>query len=182
MQLVAPTVAAAASAPTVLASQTINVTAKVVPGTGQTTMWSTERQFRLAGAREGIDTYASVYDAVNAAAQLSAGEMPGLAVVRFRGGFRLHDVHTSSRTYFSTSPDGPFPPVTRLTKQSSVPFAAGNVRPSTAPGSQHSPAVVRDSSLVALVDGERSFVPSTDATWAGRPRLVERPTFDASAS
>lgn len=179
MQLVSPTVAAAGT-PTVLASQTINVSAQSNPA-GHTTMWSTEREFRLAGARDGLDTYASVYDAINAASTLSAGEMPGLAIVRFRGGFRVHDVHTASRTYWSNSPHGPMPPITKLTSKSSVPFAAGNVRPSDAPGNRHSPAVVRTDALVALIDGERAFVPSADASWAGRPRLVERSIDDYQA-
>lgn len=177
MQLVSPSVAAART--TVLASQTIDSVAHPVPG-GATTMWSTERQFQLAGARDGLDTYASLYDAVSAARTLSAGEMPGLAVVHFRGGFRVHDVHTTSRTYWSSSPHGPLPPITRLTKSSSVPFAAGNVRSETA-DHRHTPAVVRDSSLVALIDGERAFVPSADASWAGKQCLVERAVDDFQA-
>ena len=175
MQLASPTVAAAGT--TVLASQTINVSAQSNPA-GHTTMWATEREFRLAGARDGLDTYASVYDAINAASTLSAGEMPGLAVVHFRGGYRVHDVHTASRTYWSNSPHGPMPPITKLTSRSSVPFAAGNVRPSDAPGNRNSPAVVRDAALVAIIDGARAFVPSKDASWAGRPRLVERSVDD----
>ncbi len=178
MQLASPSVATAGA--TVLASQTINVSATSNPA-GHTTMWSTEREFRLAGAHDGLDTYASVYDAVRAASALSAGEMPGLAVVHFRGGYRVHDVHTASRTYWSNSPHGPMPPITKLTSKSSVPFAAGNVRPSDAPGNRHSPAVVRDSSLVALIDGDRAFVPSKDLTWAGRPRLVEHSVDDYEA-
>ncbi|MCW2921614.1 MAG: hypothetical protein JWL76_1488 [Thermoleophilia bacterium] len=172
MQLASPSVAAAGT-PTVLASQTIDASVTSNPA-GHTTMWSTDREFRLAGAHDGLDTYTSVYDAIRAASALSAGEMPGLAVVHFRGGFRVHDVHTASRTYWSNSPHGPMAPITKLTSKSSVPFAAGNVRPSDAPGNRHSPAVVRDDSLVALIDGDRAFVPSTDASWAGRPRLVER--------
>jgi hypothetical protein len=167
---------AAAPAAQVLASQSIDMVAHQIPS-GGTTMWMTEREFRLAGATTGLDTFGDLYDAVSAARSLSAGEMPGLAVVRFRGGFRIHDVHSTSRTYWSSSPHGPLPPLTRETKRSSVPFAAGNVRVADAAG-RHNPAVVRSDALVALVDGDRAFVPSTDAKWAGRPRLVERPTFD----
>ena len=172
MQLVATPARSAVATPTVLASQSIDNIAHAQLG-GGAAMWSTERQFRLAGAREGLDTYASAYDAVAAARILSEGEMPGLAVVRFRGGFRVHDVHTSSRTYWSSSTHGPMPPLTRLTRSSSVPFAAGNVRTDMA-NHRNSPAVVRAEQLVALVDGERAFVPSTDASWAGKQRLVER--------
>ncbi|MBC7461517.1 MAG: hypothetical protein H7287_09160, partial [Thermoleophilia bacterium] len=94
--------------------------------------------------------------------------------VAWRTGFRLFDVHTSSRTYFSVSPAaGPAPaPLTRETRHSSVPFAAGNVRAADA-GHHNSPAVVRSSDLVALVDGSRTFRPDARSTWAGQPRLVE---------
>jgi hypothetical protein len=156
----------------VLASQTIDITARPFPG-GGATMWSTEREYRLAGARDGIDTFSSVYDAVRAARTLSRGEMPGLAVVAWRGGFRIHDVHAASRTYFSSSTHAPVPPITRVTRRSSVPFAAGNLRMGNGAGGRYNPAVVRNDALVALVDGERLFVPSTDANWAGRPRLAE---------
>lgn len=157
---------------TVLASQTIDMSVTSQP-TGGVTMVSTDREFRLAGARDGIDTFTSVADAISAASQLSVGDMPGLAVVSWRGGFRVHDVHTVSRTYWSTSPHGDLPPQTRETSRSSVPFAAGNIRPGD-PGSTSSPAVTRSDLLVALVDGSRVFVP-TSGTWAGRPRLGELP-------
>lgn len=170
MQLAAPTTTApAASAPgAVLASQTIDVRATTTPP-GGTTMWSTERFYRLAGARDGIDAFANASDAIRAASQLSAGSMPGLAVVAWRGGYRVHDVHASSRTYWSNSPHGSLPPITRETSRSSVPFAAGNLRTS---GTRHDPAVARSEALVALVDGARVFAPSTDR-WAGRAKLVE---------
>lgn len=161
---------AAATASPLIASQTIDMTATTRPG-GATSMWLTEREYRLAGARNGIDTFSSVYDALAAARTLSTGAMPGLAIVEWRGGYRIHDVHAASRTYWSSSPHGNLPPITRETKRSSVPFAAGNLRMGEA-GGRFSPAVVRDDSLVALVDSDRIFVPSSDA-WAGRPRLVE---------
>ncbi|MCW2927828.1 MAG: hypothetical protein JWM86_1796 [Thermoleophilia bacterium] len=159
-----------AAAPQVLASQSIDTVVRSYPH-GGVTQWSTERQYRLAGAATGLDTFSSLYDAVTAARTLSAGEMPGLAVVKFRGGYRVHDVHTSSRTYVSTSTHGPFQPSTRLTKSSSVPFAAGNLR-LDAQGGRNNPAVVRADELVALIDGERVFVPGT-VKWAGKPQLVE---------
>lgn len=155
----------------VLASQTIDIRSVSNPP-GGVTMWSTEREFRLAGAREGIDTYTSLQDAISAARQLSAGDMPGLAVVQFRGGFRVHDVHATSRTYLATSTHGAIPPSTRLTGRSSVPFAAGNIRAGEQAATS-TPAVVRSDRLAALVDGERVFLPFADRTWAGRPRLVE---------
>jgi hypothetical protein len=172
MQLHTLVAAAPARTGTVLASQTIDILHRPFPG-GGASLWSTEREYRLAGERAGIDTFASVYDAVRAARTLSTGDMPGLAVVSWRGGFRLHDVHASSRTYFSSSSHAPVPPITRETKRSSVPFAAGNLRMGDGQGGRYNPAVVRDDSLVALVDGERLFVPSSDASWAGKPRLVE---------
>lgn len=157
----------------VLASQTIDIATSALPP-GGTAIRMTEREFRLAGARDGIDTFSSVYDAITAARTLSAGEMPGLAVVTWRGGYRLHDVHASSRSYFSTSPHGQYAPITRETARSSVPFAAGNLRIGS--DGRHNPAVVRSDALVALVDGERAFVPGSES-WAGRPRLVEVPAF-----
>ncbi len=156
---------------TVLASQTIDVKTSPNPP-GGVVVWSTEREYRLAGATNGIDVFTSVDDAIDAARQLSAGDMPGLAVLTWRGGYRLHDVHTSSRTYVSTSPHGTLPPATRQTKRSSVPFAAGNLRES-GPGTSATPAVVRADALVALVDGDRVFRPMPGNTWAGRPRLGE---------
>jgi hypothetical protein len=170
MQLTASTAAATGLGP-VLASQTIDIRTTSLPP-GGVSMWSTEREYRLAGAKDGIDTFASVSDALRAASQLSAGSMPGLAVVTWRGGYRLHDVHAASRTYFHNSPHGPLPPITRETARSSVPFAAGNLRASGVGGSS-SPAVVRSKDLVALVDGPRVFMPNASNTWAGRPRLVE---------
>ena len=164
---------AALPAGSLLASQLIDVRTHSKPS-GATTMWATERTFQLAGARDGIDTFTGLNDAIEAAGKLSAGSMPGLAVVAWRGGFRLHDVHTTSRTYWSTSPHGMQPPVTRETKRSSVPFAAGNVRPAGNLGG-NSPAVVRSSAFLALVDGNRVFVADTGKTWAGNPRLVEQP-------
>ena len=161
-----------AARPVVIASQTIDITARREP-TGSVTSWSTERVFRLAGERSGIDTFTSADDAIAAARQLSAGSMPGLAVVAWRGGFRLHDVHAASRTFLSTSPEGGTRgPITRETKHSSVPFSAGTVR-STGAGSHSSPAIVRDATLVALVDGARTFRPDASSTWAGQARLVE---------
>lgn len=169
MQLAATTARAASAATgAVLASQTIDMRATALPH-DNVSVWSTEREFRLAGARDGIATFTSATDAIRAASQLSAGAMPGLAVVEWRGGYRVHDVHATSRTYWSNSPHGPFPPVTRETSRSSVPFAAGNLRPD---GNAHTPAVARSEALVALVDGARVFTPSTDR-WAGRPKLVE---------
>jgi hypothetical protein len=162
----------AAAAGRVLASQTIDVRTQPLPVDNGATMVATEREFRLAGARDGIDTFASLDDALAAAGALSAGSMPGLAVLTWRGGYRIYDVHASSRTYRSTSPHGPLPPITRETGRSSVPFAAGNIRPS-AGGSANTPAVVRDRDLVALVDGSRVFVPSTAKSWAGMPVLVD---------
>ncbi|MCW2924923.1 MAG: hypothetical protein JWM98_2327 [Thermoleophilia bacterium] len=169
---VAPSAAPRAARPTtdVLASQTIDVRTNAFPG-GGATVWTTEREFRLAGARGGIDTFASVTDAIAAARALSAGDMPGLAVMTWRGGYRIHDVHASSTTWVSTSTHAPYPPQTRLTSRSSVPFAAGNLRTDDGTG-RNNPAVVRSAALVALIDGARTFVPSTDASWAGRPRLV----------
>jgi hypothetical protein len=151
---------AALPAGPLLASQTIDVRGTTQPS-GATTMWATERSFRLAGA-------------LDAAGTLSAGDMPGLAVISWRGGYRLHDVHTASRTYWSTSPHGTRPPITRETQRSSVPFAAGNIRPTSIDG-RNSPAVVRSSAFMALVDGDRVFVPDTTKTWAGNPQLVEVP-------
>lgn len=155
----------------VLASQTIDVRATSFPS-GGATVWQTEREYRLAGAREGIDTFTSVADAIAAARALSAGAMPGLAVVTWRGGFRIHDVHASSTTWMSTSTHAPVPPQTHFVRRSSVPFAAGNLRTDAGAGANE-PAVVRSAALVALVDGASTFVPSPGATWAGRPRLVQ---------
>jgi hypothetical protein len=169
---VTPHTAPGTARPIVIASQTIDIIARREPS-GSVTNWSTDREFRLAGERSGIDTFTSVDDAIAAARQLSAGEMPGLAVLAWRGGFRLHDVRAVSHTYLSTSPDSNGrPPVTRETKRSSVPFSAGNVRPSGA-GTHNNPAVARDRALVALVDGARLFRPDASSTGAGQPRLVE---------
>ncbi|MCW2972470.1 MAG: hypothetical protein JWN72_743 [Thermoleophilia bacterium] len=154
-----------------LASQTIDVRARMSPS-GLVQTWSTERDYRLAGSHEGISTFTSIDDAIAAARQLSAGRMPGLAVMTWRAGYRLFDVHTQSRSYYDTSNTMGPAPVTIETKRSSVPFAAGNVRAADA-GHHHSPAVVRDSALVALVDGARTFRPDPRSTWAGQPRLVE---------
>lgn len=163
---------AARPATTVLASQSIDMRTHTTPP-GGVTMWVTERDYRLAGATNGIDTFTSLQDAIDAARQLSAGDMPGLAVMNWRGGFRVHDVHAVSRTYWSNSPHGDMPPMTKLVRRSSVPFAAGNLRDSK-PGSSSSPALVRSERLAALVDGDRVFVP-TDRSWAGRPTLGELP-------
>jgi hypothetical protein len=171
--------AAAMRTGAVLASQTIDIAARPFPG-GGASMWSTEREYRLAGAHDGIDTFASVYDAVRAARTLSAGEMPGLAVVAWRGGFRVHDVHASSRTYWSSSTHAPIPPITRETRRSSVPFAAGNLRMGDPVQGRFNPAVARDAARVALVDGERLLAPSRDASWGGKPRLVEAGELDLS--
>lgn len=164
---------AAAPAGTLLASQTIDMRARTNPA-GATSMWSTDRTFRLAGARDGIDTFTGLADAIAAASVLSAGGMPGLAVIAWRGGFRLHDVHTGSRTYMSTSPHGAQAPITRETQRSSVPFAAGNLRfDAEYKNGRNAPAVVRADALRALVDGNRVFVADTTKSWAGRPQLVE---------
>ncbi|MCB0877670.1 MAG: hypothetical protein KDC46_01640 [Thermoleophilia bacterium] len=155
----------------VVASQTIDMNAKEFPG-GGAVVWSTEREYRLAGAKDGIDVFTGLDDALAAASLLSAGSMPGLAVVKWRGGYRIHDVHASSRTYRSTSTHAPVPPMTRETSHSSVPFAAGNVRAEASDG-RNAPLVLRDQDLVALVDGDRRFVRAGDRSWAGRPVLVE---------
>ena len=160
--------ASAAASPVVLVTQTIDMTGSVSPG-GVVASRFTDRELRLAGARGGIDTFTSVDDAIAAARSLSAGEFPGLAVMQFRGGYRIHDVHAASRTYRAVSPDGIVPPQTTLLERSSVPFAAGNLRwegTSTA-------ATVRSANLVALVDGSRTFV-SRPAAGAGAPLLEER--------
>ena len=163
--------AAAAGTGTVLASQTIDMRATTMPG-GSTAMWSTERQFRIAGAPNGIATYTALDDAIAAASQLSAGSMPGLAVVQWRGGYRIHDVHTVSRTYWSNSPHGTIPPVTREVRRSSVPFAASNFRLADQ-GRTSAPALAQSDALVALVDGPTIIQRDpSGATWAGRPRLV----------
>lgn len=155
----------------VLASQTIDIRSTSLP-TGGMTVTATEREYRLAGAREGIDTFTSFTDALQAARALSRGSMPGLAIMEFRGGYRVHDVHAASRTYLSNSPHGHFPPMTRELGRSSVPFAGGNLRP-TGDALPHSPAVLRSEKLAALVDGTRVFIPDANATWAGRPVLTE---------
>ena len=172
MQIHAPSTSAAAVAqPVVLAKQTIDIEATALP-TGGVVQQMTEREFRLAGATEGIATYASAADAIEAARALSAGSMPGLAVVTWRGGFRVHDVHTSSRRYTEVSTHAPTPPRTTLTHRSSVPFAAGNLRFGEAAG-RFNPAVVGSAQLVAFVDGNRTLVPGAD-THAGQRLLVER--------
>jgi hypothetical protein len=169
---VTPHAAPGTAHPLVVASQTIDILARREPS-GTVVSWSTDREIRLAGERSGIDTFASVDDAIAAARQLSAGELPGLAVLTWGGGFRLHDVRTVSHTYLSTSPaSNSRPPVTRETKRSNVPFSAGNVRPSGA-GTHNNPAVARDRALAALVDGARVFRPDTSSPWSGQPRLVE---------
>lgn len=164
----------ASVSPRVLSSQIIDQQIRTYPHRG-TTMIETVREQRIAGARDGIATFATADDAIKAAAALSAGSAPGLAVVAWRGGFRLHDVHTVSRTWLSNSSfDGmpfPFPPMTRELHHSSVPFAAGNFRTPAAPS--HTTVSVRDAGLAALVDGTRVFVPVTDAR-TGRSLLIER--------
>lgn len=173
MQLLAPGSTRNAIRPAdVVASQSIDVRSSAFPG-GGATVWQTDREYRLAGAREGIDTFASVDDALAAARLLSAGERPGLAVVASSGGYRVHDVRASSVTWVATSTHAPYPPSNRTMKRSSVPFAAGNLRPEE-PAGRSTPAVVHSDDLVALVDGARTFRPSADTSWSGRPILVEQ--------
>ena len=164
-------VAAAPAQSSVLASQTIEIAASALPG-GGTTMWFTDRDFEIAGPADGIDTFTSFDDAVDAARTLSRGSMPGMAVMEWRGGFRLHDVRTESRRYIATNaisaPTNPLPPATRLIERSEVPFAAGNFRWDAA--TTANPAVVRDQDLAALVDGDIMIVPG-DETFGGRRRL-----------
>lgn len=169
MQIAAAPTRPTAAAPVLLASQTIDISAKPLEG-GGTVTWETVRELRIAGAHEGIDTFTNADDAIAAARALSRGEMPGLAVVSWRGGFRVYDVHTASRTYRSTSTHAPISPTTTELRHSSVPFAAGNIRQGVS--SEFTPAVVRNEDLVALVDGEREFRAGTKAS-AGRPPLVE---------
>lgn len=155
----------------ILASQTIDIHS-TFPSPDSVVMRSTEREYRLAGQKNGIDTFTSLSDAIVAARTLSRGSMPGLAVLEFRGGFRIHDVHAFSRSYLSSSPHGNLPPITRELKRSSVPFSGGNLRQSNS-STPHAPAVVRSAKLAALVDGARVFIPDTYLKWAGRSVLTE---------
>lgn len=157
-----------AATPGRIATQTIDMVSRGLPG-GGATMWSTERSFELTGSAHGIATYASLTDALDAARQLSEGRNPGVAVMSWRGGYRLHDVRTTSRTYFSNSTHSPWPPVTRETKRSNVPFSAGNIRDENRTSN---PAVARDSHLIALVDGGQTWRVDANQTWGGAPRLV----------
>lgn len=151
------------------ARQTIDFRSTTYPDGGVAASW-TERDVRVGGpAAEG--TSSTPAPAITAARYFSAGPAAGIAVVLGRdGAYELRTARTYSHSYFSATPHSPFPPQTRLTGKSNVPFALGNLRFGTGQALVN----VDDPNVVALVDGAR--VADVRTLYGGHRVLVERAT------